>query len=92
MFEQLDLASDVDHRLAEGSHALKTEGKKNPLNLCLAADATRGMAGVLRARLGTTASLCKFFAAATTGGQAGFCMRDLAVFDDGNAIFIWFRF
>ena len=45
------------------------------------------MAGVLRARLGTTASLCKFFAAATTGGQAGFCMRDLAVFEDGKRYF-----
>lgn len=58
-------------------HTLKTPGKKNPRNLCLAADATIGMAGVLGARLGRTATLCKFFASRSIGGCTVVCIRSL---------------
>jgi hypothetical protein len=87
LLEQFDLCGDVDDGLMENSHALKAPGKKKPRNLCLAADATIGMAGVLRARLGTTASLCKFFAEGSIGGYARFCMSDLVAVIDGRLIF-----
>ncbi|WP_147479150.1 hypothetical protein, partial [Pseudomonas amygdali] len=41
------ICRNVDGGLAEKLHAEKLPGIKNPLNLCLAAEATIGMAGVL---------------------------------------------
>ena len=46
LLEQCKLCRDVDGRLAEWPHT-KGPGIKNPLNLCIAAGATIGMAGVL---------------------------------------------
>lgn len=40
-------------------------GIKNPLDLCVAAEATIGMAGMLRGRLCTVASFCKKFGGLT---------------------------
>jgi hypothetical protein len=71
----------------KGSHALKTPGKKNPRNLCLAASATIGMAGVLRARLGITATLCKFFAGRSIGGYAVSSIKSLDFFRIGEPYF-----
>jgi len=41
-------------------------GKKNPLNLCIAAEAAIGMAGVLRERIGSKSQLGKVFTASST--------------------------
>ena len=46
LLEQCKLRRDVDCRLAEWPHT-KRPGIKNPLNLCIAAGAAIGMAGVL---------------------------------------------
>ncbi|MOA28016.1 hypothetical protein D3C78_1489290 [compost metagenome] len=47
LFEQGQLFRNIDGWLAERLHAEKLPGIKNPLNLCVAAEATIGMAGVL---------------------------------------------
>jgi hypothetical protein len=87
LLEQFDLCGDIDDGLMENSHALKAPGKKKPRNLCLAAEATIGMAGVLRARLGSTALVCKFFAEGSIGGCTWFCMSDLDALVGGELIF-----
>src|SRR5690606_39484502 len=61
LFEQGQLRRNINGWLAEGLHAEKQSGIKNPLNLCVAAEATIGMAGVLRERLCISASFCKKF-------------------------------
>ncbi|MFH0021991.1 hypothetical protein ACFZAC_10335 [Pseudomonas fluorescens] len=78
LLEQCDLSGNINDRFVKNSHARKPPGKKNPLNLCLAAVAVIGMAGVLRARPGTRALLCKFFAAPAVSGDGRASMRDLA--------------
>ena len=60
-FEQFQLGRNVYGGFAEYPHAKKVPGIKNPHNLCLATDATRGMAGVLPQRLGSCLTLCKTF-------------------------------
>ena len=57
--EQFQLGRNVDGGFTECPHDRKVPGIKNPHNLCLATDATRGMAGVLPQRLGRRLDLCK---------------------------------
>ena len=70
LFEQGQLRRNIDGWLAEKLHAEKLPGIKNPLNLCVAAEATIGMAGVLRERLCIAASFCKIFGTAVMSGYA----------------------
>ncbi|KPY31425.1 hypothetical protein NLO85_19300 [Pseudomonas savastanoi] len=63
------ICRNVDGGLAEKLHAEKLPGIKNPLNLCLAAEATIGMAGVLRRILGIAVPFCKIFGTAVINGR-----------------------
>ncbi|MFA0921811.1 hypothetical protein ALP73_200425 [Pseudomonas coronafaciens pv. garcae] len=56
-------------RNVDGGLAEKLPGIKNPLNLCLAAEATIGMAGVLRRILGIAVPFCKIFGTAVINGR-----------------------
>lgn len=58
LLQERQLRWDSNCRLLEGLHAKQT-GIKNPLNLCLAAEATIGMAGVLRRSLCGATAFCK---------------------------------
>ncbi|KPZ04459.1 hypothetical protein ALO43_200065 [Pseudomonas tremae] len=69
LLEQGQLRRNVDGGLAEKLHAEKLPGIKNPLNLCLAAEATIGMAGVLRRILGIAVPFCKIFGTAVINGR-----------------------
>lgn len=72
LFEQFYLGGDINGRFVERSHAQKTPGIKTPHNLCLVTCATRGMAGVLRQRLGSSGNVCKLFEQEATDANRGF--------------------
>lgn len=69
LFEQRQLRRNINGWLAEGLHAEKLPSIKNPLNLCVAAEATIGMAGVLRWKLCIWDFVCKSFGAIRTAGR-----------------------
>ncbi|GFM77139.1 hypothetical protein PSCICO_24630 [Pseudomonas cichorii] len=68
LFEQIQLGRNINGWLAKGLHAEKQSGIKNPLNLCVTAEAALGMAGMLRERLGTATLFCKVFVTALMNG------------------------
>lgn len=61
LLEQKQLLMNVDRGFLKWPHAVtgRIPDKKNPLNLCVAAEATIGMAGVLPRRVGTRCLLGK---------------------------------